>query len=142
MLYSTFGVSVGLNGQPPVEPYTALETLLAKIPHGLDSFDTKLVLMDHYEQTYGIFDHERFGEARPLSVVAMHPKEDATSYSKLYRTIWRFAQHRIYERTGLNLNEFLELPHDIVELLFKISTETSKQQDAPLEQIMKDLKKT
>jgi hypothetical protein len=119
-----------------------LSSLLPDIGvQGLDSVSAKIVQIDRYETTFNIFDHERFSESKLYALVAMHPKEDATSYSKLYRSIYRYHHHQIYQKTGLSLDRFFELPHDIVELLFKISTETAKQDNGPIDKMLEELKK-
>lgn len=123
------------------DQYSVAESVLKDLDQGIDAMSAKLVLMDRYETMYNIFDHKRYGHTRPLGVVAMHAKEDASSYSKLYRTIWRYSQHRIHEQFGLSLGDFLDLPHDIVELLFKISTETSRKKDPELDNLKRDIEK-
>ncbi len=137
MLFPYFGHQVLKDDE-----YAVTRSILEDLgSNSLDSRSARLVLMDRYESMFGIFDHERLGRSKPLSVVAMHPKEDATSYSKLYRTFFRYRQHRINEKFGLDIHEFLSLPHEFVELMFKVSTEETKAQDPQLDQLKKDLDK-
>lgn len=89
----------------------------------VDSYTAKLLLRETYETMYKIFDHDndRLTKYRPLGIVAQHPKEDAINYSLMYRTIYRYTQYDIMGLVGLNLDQFLEMPHEYVELIFKIA---------------------
>lgn len=83
--------------------------------------------MEIYEQHYGIFDHiadsrKPKDQQRPLALIAQHHKEDWSGYSKLRTILYRYMSHGIYEKTGLNWLEFLSLPHEHVEAIFRAST--------------------
>lgn len=89
---------------------------------------------------YRIFDHESVtARGRPLAVVAMHPKEDASTFSRLHRTIQRYDKQGIKDQFGLNLREFLELPRDYVELLFRLAVEKMQTENPKIEQVARQL---
>jgi hypothetical protein len=95
-----------------------------------DLVSAKAMLYQAYETTMGIHDYfaqdalEREepdpNKIRPLSEVAMHFAEDACSTSRLYEMIRVFEDRKVYPYFGLNLKEFLELPHDICENILEI----------------------
>ncbi len=120
-----------------------MEALLEKVSAGLDSISTKLVLQEAYETMYTIFDHENpaLSKMRPLAVVAMHPKENASEYSKLYRFFYRYTQHRIHELFGVSVTQMLELPHEIVEKMFEISAQHAKKETPQIEGAMRELER-
>lgn len=90
---------------------------------------------------YAIFDHERFSKHRPLALVAMHEKENASSHSRLYNTIQRFCNSDIHSTTGLSLTEFLALPREYVELLFKVATARAQTRTPGVDQAIRDIEK-
>lgn len=135
MLYNSFGL--GRVGKPgPVDQ------VIAEATENIDSITAKILLRHSYETMYEIFNHDGpQAAARPLALVAMHPKENYSEYSKLYRTIWRFQHHNVKEMFGLNLVEFLNLPHELVELLFKISFEQVRKEALKQEATLRELTK-
>lgn len=137
MLFPKFGHSQFDQPSP-------VDRLLAAITGGLDdSYQTQLVLREMYETQYGIFNHEDpiHMRERPLSLVALHPKENTTKWSRLYQTIRRYDLHDIHAKFGLSLPEFLELPRDIVELLFELSTERSQRSNPNVDRAIRELEK-
>lgn len=130
--------------KPFGEEYVVLNAVLDKLrqaettPH-IDSISSKMMQLDYYETIFGIYDHEHQSAGNPLALVRMHHKEDPVGYSKLYRTIHRFYDHQIYQKTGLTIDKFLQLPLDIVELHFKISAATSQSESSQLDPILKQL---
>lgn len=107
----------------------------------MDSLTAKLLLRESYETIYGIFDHERFSDQRPLALVAMHPKENASSHSRLYNTVQRFYNSDIYSATGLSLTDFLNLPREYVELLFAMHTKRALSRTPSINQTIRDIEK-
>jgi len=97
------------------------------------------MLLWTYETMYGIYDHDNDPDKNPLALVTLHPKEDVSEYSELYRTINRFAIHKIHEQFGVSLVEFLNLPRDYVQLLFRISTDTAEANQKPIDEAMRKL---
>lgn len=113
----------------------------------LDSYSTKLLLLEAYETFYEIYNHEsvptnRNGEPkRPLAVVAKHPKEDADTYSRLYRIFYRFVDMRIGQMFNIDFGSFLNLPHDYVEHMFKVATDVMEQRkrDPKLQRLLQEM---
>lgn len=95
----------------------------------IDSISAKLMLLEAYETMYQIYNHEaeqlneRGDPIRPLALVAMHSKENDTNYSSMHRLIARYALHDIGDKFKLSLTEFLDLPHEITDLLFRIASD-------------------
>lgn len=89
----------------------------------MSSSQTALALAEIYETTSGLYNHgDVVGrEARPLALVELHPKEDTSTYSPLYRRMAEFHQLKIAEGWGLSLVEFLNLPYEYVEYILKLS---------------------
>lgn len=106
----------------------------------LESRDAQLLMREAYEQAYGIYDHERFSNARPLAVVAMHPKENTSAYSTLYRMFYKYQHLEILKRWGLTIGEFLSYPREYVELMFKIADEQIMKEAPQVERALKDIR--
>lgn len=119
-----------------------IEVMLERVTEGIDSISAKLLLREAYEQLYLIFDHNQLHKVRPLGLVAMHPKENVSDYSKLYRTVFRYKHQNIKEHFGLSLTEFLDLPHEMVELCFKIAYEHVQKETPAINAALKDLERS
>lgn len=63
-----------------------------------------------------------------MALVAMHPKEDAWSYSLEHRFMWRFRQYEITKTWGYNLTDFLELPWYATQAIFRIEQKRAAEQ--------------
>ena len=89
----------------------------------MPSSQSTLALAEIYETTLGLYNHgdEVARTSRPLALVELHPKEDTSTYSPLYRRIAEFHHLKIYEGWGLSLTEFMNLPHEYVEYILKLS---------------------
>jgi len=91
-------------------------------------------MSEAYDQAYGIFDHDS-SEWNPLSLVSFHPAEDTLEHSEQYRTIRRFIKYGIVKRFGLNINEFLAQPRDIVEHMFSVAAEAVESEKIDLDSL-------
>lgn len=97
----------------------------------MDAYTTMLALRESYETHYGLFDHDNpvALKQHPLALVALHPKEDVFSYSLLHRYMWKFRQYEIQKYWGYNLSEFLELPWDTTQAIFRIEQKRAAEQN-------------
>jgi hypothetical protein len=84
----------------------------------------KALLLQAYQQDYGIFDHvdqarkdatNNVGLKKPLASIAMHDVEEVVGTSDLVRVLREFSALKVYERYGLNLEEFLSQPKYICD---------------------------
>lgn len=135
MLFASFGHSQF--GKP-----SPVDKLLSLHSGPLDNISTKMVLSEFYDVQYGIYNHDADDPdrpRRPLALVAMHPKENPSEFSALYRMLDRFAHHQIYEKFGLNLEEFLSLPREMVERIFHVSAEKAKKDNKVVDAAMAQL---
>lgn len=102
-----------------------------------------MVLRDRYETTYGIYNHEIPDPNRPLALVAMHPKEDASRGSLLYERIKDFGRNEVYKHYGINLKDFLDLPTDvcmtILESTAELRNQTGKMAGDVLDKLEKEM---
>ena len=115
---STPGFGVDVLTQP--EP-TALDKLWCEAEVS-DPIAIQILLMEAYETVYGICDHDGAAYDNPLSVVSMHPKEDTSTYSRLYGELMRFANEELFrEMWGVSILEVLEMPKDVVDEMYRIT---------------------
>lgn len=118
--FSSFGLSrVKEEGQ--------LDALIRELP-AVRPTAAEIITLSCYQTEYGIYNHDRL-DRRPLSLVAMHPKEDVLEGGPLYSHVRKFFNYRIQKHFGLSLLEFLELPPYLVELLYDIAKADATQQD-------------
>lgn len=82
-----------------------------------------MVLIDIYESYFGIYNHldsSRTGDkTRPMASVALHECEDISSSSDLYKVIDNYFEKEVLKHTGYKLDEFLNLPREYTEIIFK-----------------------
>lgn len=89
-----------------------------------------------FDISYDIYNHrEPEEEYNPLAPVLMHEKEQYFKDSKLYRTIERFEKFDINNQFGLSLDEFLALPHEVVEMIFDVSTKVIERKNKNIGQL-------
>lgn len=94
----------------------------------LNGFDRQMLLRQEYEKTFGIYDHDnRTSDPPGYELILMNPSEDLDEHSKLYNTIRRYHINQIYKEFGLSLTDFLELPFDIVDFLYKVLSESRER---------------
>ena len=114
----------------------------------------KLLLMEAYDVTYGVFDHiTQYNKdknskdpeiKRPLSVIAMHETEEVSEVSLLYERINSYSEKKVKDYFGISLKELLDLPRDIVDHIFdqcdKRLINESRMQNNILDQLNLDKK--
>ena len=115
-----FGESVDV-----VEP---IKRLLETSPK-LCATDAKLVLLELYENTYGIYNHAVFDPDRPMANVAMHPAEDVSAGSLLDERIEQFADRQVSKFFGMSLTEFLQYPTELCMRILEICGRKQKYEN-------------
>lgn len=97
-------------------------------------------MYDIYESKYGIYNHLQPDPNRPLASVAMHECEDFTSKSVTEGVIRTYAKKGIMETFGLNLEQFMNLPMDIADMLVLIADEERASKNKTISEVEKSLK--
>jgi hypothetical protein len=98
-----------------------------------------MVLYDAYETRYGIFDHRGASQTRPLASVAFHDSENCTENSLLYDAFTEYARESYKDIWGLNLSDFLTLPHYVTRMLREITPEITKKRAKDAETVANDI---
>ena len=120
---------------------SVIERMLSRTNRGFsDSYTTQLVLREEYQTVYGLYDHDN-DESRPLAAVAMLSKESVCTGDPLEEMIRRYRLHRINEKFGLSLTQFLELPRERVQFLFELCAQEATKPDPALDALAKELSK-
>lgn len=96
-------------------------------------------MQDVYETHYGIYNH-LVANTRPLASVAMHACEDVNEQSQFQSIVHSYHIRGIKDLFGLNLIEFLELPMDIVDMLFTLASEINAKKAATLNDVENQFK--
>lgn len=106
----------------------------------LDGPHAQKVMYDLYETVYGVFNHlHPSSRNRPLASVAMFPSEDINDSGLLELVIRRYVEKDIHSIFGLNLEEFLNLPMDIAEMLIDIANDNRATKKQTLDDIERTL---
>ncbi len=139
MCFAEFGQS---DGRDPPQPILSPIHRLAAMTNGaLGSYDLRLVLMEFYETQYQIYNHDDPALQSPLALVSLHPKENATEYSLLYRYLERYRLTGIKEEFGLSVLEFLRLPMDVAEHLLFMARDAMAKRQPEIDAALKGMKK-
>ena len=70
-----------------------------------------------YDISYQICNHGDVKGVSPLASIAMHSHETYWPHSGLFQSISRYDRQEINRLYGLSLTDYLELPHDVIEML-------------------------
>lgn len=105
----------------------------------LKGADAQLVLRQFYETKFGVFDHIQNADQRPMSTVALYDTEENGQTSVLYSRIEQYIKSSILKHTGLNLTEFLSLPREIVQWIFKVSENQLRVEGESINAVQKQL---
>ena len=94
-------------------------------------------MQEAYEISYGIYDHDN--EDHPWALALKSDREDYTSYSPMYHLFHRYRLRDIHKRWGLSITDFLELPHEYVELIFEITEQEDKKDQKAYNDVKRSL---
>ena len=91
--------------------------------------DAQIVLHDHYETRFGIFNHPH-NKSRPLASVAMFPCEDSVRCAGITAAYEEFAMKNYKELWGLSVEEFMHQPVYIVRMMREVTDRIMKRRAA------------
>lgn len=97
-------------------------------------------MSDMYEHHYGIYPHLSNAMKGPLASVAMHEAEDYTTGSLLEEAIKTYVSRGIKDLYGLDLEKFLDLPIDIIDVLVSIAGVNQSEKQDIMSDIQKEMK--
>jgi hypothetical protein len=97
-----------------------------KIAPALCSSDTRILLNERYETTYGIANHDVDNPNRPLLLIALHRSENTSVGCTLYRRLEQFADLSVAKHFGLSIKDFLDFPSDVVNDILEISAKRAR----------------
>lgn len=103
--------------------------------------DIELALMELYDISYKIKTLNEHSAKRPLFSVAFSEAEDINKYSVLESVMRNFIAKDVYAMTGLNLNEFLSLPHDVADLLMGVINDRQLEKVKQVKELQKEEEK-
>ena len=106
--------------------YSAFIYKVLSVPLKLCSTDSRLWLLQHYETTYGIFDHDNDPEPESMALVRMHSAEDPITGFGLRERMRQFEERNVYSVFGVSWSEFKELPTYECMLLLEFAEKRQK----------------
>lgn len=109
----------------------------------LPPVDAMIVMCDLYETRYGIYNHQDKTAVltKPLASVAFHESEEFTKGSLLEEMMTLYIVKRIQSIFGLNFVDFMELPRDVISLMFSVSETDAAKKTAEIDSLEKSLGK-
>lgn len=104
-----------------------------------DDWTRQLAFMETYDQSMELFDHERNPEGDPLSVIGMHPGEDAVTGNRLEVLMCELIACGIPEQTQTPLHQLLQYPRYLLDRLLRDGRKARMKQEADINQLNLDL---
>lgn len=103
----------------------------------MDNITAKLLLLEAYEITYQIYNHNLGNH--PFNLVLHHYKESVEDYSPMQHLLRAYVAKGVYKRFGISLVEFLNLPRHVNRNLLRICDEFLLRDSQTLDSISSDL---
>lgn len=94
-----------------------------------DDWTVQLAMMEEYDQTYGIFDHEALGEMDPLAIIGMHPAEDVHTGNRIELLMNELMATRIPEITNTPLLDLLRYPKYYLDWMIREGRKARRKED-------------
>lgn len=94
-----------------------------------NSVTAKVCLLEAYETTYKIFNHDSVDERNihPMAIMELHPKESFLHKGRLAAITRRFADSNAGTILNMSLTEFLDNPRWFVDMMLKICDDKSSK---------------
>lgn len=124
MLFPSFGQKIAQDLVPVKQLMGAMKQMGSTT---ISSIDAQLLLRELYDQNFQISAHA--DPRRPLSLVAKHTKELVNPYTRQYRLYRRFAALRVGDLFNISINDFMQQPRELVELMFQIAEDKTVTED-------------
>jgi hypothetical protein len=84
-----------------------------------DPILTRFAMREIYERNFYIHDHQD-AHLSAFNLCVLHPKENTTQFSRLYREIHRYIANKVGDATKMGLTEFLDMPREYCEIVYQI----------------------
>lgn len=106
-----------------------------------DDWTSQLAFLEEYDNTFGIFDHERNGDADPLAIIGMHPAEDVVTGSAKRLLMRQLIACRIPEITHTPILELMNFPRYELEEFIREGKAARNKEEAGFEEIQEQIRK-
>ena len=93
-----------------------------------DSILAQLLIMEAYETTFHLYNHDHQNPNEPLALVTMHDQENVVKYSRMANTIRSFRRHRVGHHFHMSLSEFLQYPRHVGRMILEDCGEAEKEE--------------
>lgn len=88
-----------------------------------------MLLLDRYETTYGIYNHEDVG-AHPFAAILMHWNQDVIIEGGLHERMKEFVSLEVGKAFNISFAEFIDQPTYVCELMLR-TVKDKIRKDAP-----------
>lgn len=104
-----------------------------------NSIETQIMLLEGYDIAYGIFDHNKRANDDPYALIRLHPSESMEYFDPLYERLKMYMRVKVNKHLGLNFNEFINLPRDMVLFILKECAKAESSQQTQSQDIINQL---
>ena len=92
-----------------------------------DDYTRQLALLEGYDMTYGIYDHENGN--RPMAVIGHHPAEDVVTHGRLVTKLRELVALRLPELTHTPVMELMNYPRWLLDKLIEDAQRVKVKED-------------
>lgn len=120
-----------------------LERLLKAVPQ-VCSTDAKLLMMEHYETLFRIYNHDApppQGQSSDFALIGLHPAEDTLSSSLMRERMEQFAHHKVGDYFNISWLDYLKLPVEQAAMMMEIAAHEAEQDKKGAADVLKELGK-
>lgn len=103
----------------------------------LTSSDTQLLLLDRYEQIFGLRDHE--SEGHPFGPILMNDLEDVYTDGAMHERFRQYDRLGIYDIFKISFNEFIEHPTFRVMQMLDYATSVQHEKSRKTKKALEEL---
>lgn len=117
---------------------TILDQTLSEFDGTLGPIAAQWVVTECYDEYFNIYENSTLGSS-PYALVSMHEPEDLTLASSYDLYLERYLEANVLKYTGINFNDFMQLPRDRGEAILKRCDEIASKEDTDVENLMNNL---
>lgn len=107
----------------------------------IDSISLSLMLQEHYETYYHLFNHDAT-YVPPLALVTLHPKERYSPFSRRRRLLQNYMHYGIKDLFGYNFTEFIDRTRAEVDEMLEEAAFRKHRKDARDDKDARELERT
>ncbi len=114
---------------------------MIRVKKKLSVIESKIILLNQYDDLYGIYDHTTEDSENPIPLAGFHWNEDTVDGNPLYEEVNNFIKFNVLKHTGMSYLEYLNLPVPLAAHIRDVCEKYSKEENEIVERELNEAKK-